>query len=81
MQNASGLDLIWWITAVELPALAGLFLFGWRTPRAAAAEIRRRASCRLSGARPPASELGCLQVVRGEKLRLHPSSDSRGRTS
>lgn len=24
-------DLIWWITAVELPALAGLFWLIWRT--------------------------------------------------
>jgi len=39
MQNASGLDLIWWITAVELPALAGLFWTGWRNHRAAADEI------------------------------------------
>lgn len=30
MQSATGLDLIWWITAVELPALAGLFWIGWR---------------------------------------------------
>lgn len=33
MQAASGLDLIWWITAVELPALAGLFWIGWRNHR------------------------------------------------
>lgn len=33
MQSASGLDLIWWITAVELPALAGLFWIGWRNFR------------------------------------------------
>lgn len=39
MQNASGLDLIWWITAVELPALAGLFWTGWRNHRAASDEI------------------------------------------
>ena len=26
-------DLMWWITAVELPALAGLFLLIWRTRR------------------------------------------------
>lgn len=25
MTNTSGLDVIWWITAIELPALAGLF--------------------------------------------------------
>ena len=26
-------DLMWWITVVELPALAGLFLLIWRTRR------------------------------------------------
>jgi len=35
MQTASGLDLNWWITAVELPALAGLFWIGWRNRCAA----------------------------------------------
>lgn len=34
MQTTSGLDLIWWISAVELPALAGLFWIGWRNHRA-----------------------------------------------
>lgn len=33
MDTASGFDLIWWITAVELPVLAGLFLLGWRNYR------------------------------------------------
>jgi hypothetical protein len=27
------LDLVWWVTAVELPALAGLFLLIWRARR------------------------------------------------
>ena len=31
MQTPWTLDLIWWITAVELPSLAGLFWFIWRT--------------------------------------------------
>ena len=31
MQQAWTLDIIWWITAVELPVLAGLFLLIWRT--------------------------------------------------
>lgn len=39
MQSASGLDLVWWITVVELPALAGLFWIGWRNYRAAQDEI------------------------------------------
>ena len=26
-------DLMWWITAVELPAISGLFLLIWRTRR------------------------------------------------
>jgi len=39
MQTAPGFDLIWWITAVELPALAGLFWIGWRNYRVAQDEI------------------------------------------
>lgn len=39
MQSASGLDIIWWITAVELPALAGLFWLGWRNHAALQDEI------------------------------------------
>lgn len=39
MQTASGLDIMWWITAVELPALAGLFWIGWRNYRAAQDDI------------------------------------------
>ncbi len=39
METAEGLDFIWWITAVELPALAGLFWIGWRNYRAAHDEI------------------------------------------
>ncbi|MCW8915055.1 MAG: hypothetical protein OQK24_04285 [Magnetovibrio sp.] len=39
MQTAEGLDFIWWITAVELPALAGLFWIGWKNYRAAHDEI------------------------------------------
>ena len=31
--HAPALDLIWWITAVEIPALAGLFWLGWRNRR------------------------------------------------
>ncbi len=34
MQSGNGLDVIWWITAVELPALAGLFWISWRNFRA-----------------------------------------------
>lgn len=34
MQPATGLDIIWWITVVELPALAGLFWISWRNHRA-----------------------------------------------
>lgn len=33
MQTASGLDVVWWITVVELPALAALFWIGWRNHR------------------------------------------------
>jgi len=31
MQQPWTLDMIWWVTAVELPALAGLFWLAWRT--------------------------------------------------
>ncbi len=33
MNHTWSIDLIWWITVVELPALGGLFLFTWRTRR------------------------------------------------
>jgi len=33
MQDPWSLNVIWWITAVELPALAGLFWLNWRTRR------------------------------------------------
>lgn len=33
MQNTWTIDLIWWITAVDLPVLAGLFWLNWRTRR------------------------------------------------
>ncbi len=33
MQTPWTLDLIWWITAVEMPTLAGLFWLIWRTRR------------------------------------------------
>lgn len=38
------LDLIWWITVVELPALGGLFWLTWRNRRDAdgAIEVLRR---------------------------------------
>jgi hypothetical protein len=34
-------DLIWWITAVDLPALGGLLLFIWRTRRDSEEASRR----------------------------------------
>ena len=39
MQTEQGLDLVWWITAVELPVLAGLFWLGWRSWRTAHDQI------------------------------------------
>ncbi len=33
MQDPWTLNVIWWITAVEIPALAGLFWLGWRNHR------------------------------------------------
>jgi len=40
--NISGeIDLIWWITVVELPALGGLFLLVWRNRRDADGQAER----------------------------------------
>lgn len=36
MHETVTLDLVWWISAVELPALAGLFWLIWRARRDAA---------------------------------------------
>ena len=33
MQDPWTLNIIWWISAVEIPALAGLFWLGWRNRR------------------------------------------------
>jgi len=33
MNDQWSIDLIWWITVVELPALAGMFWFVWRNQR------------------------------------------------
>ncbi len=33
MQETWTLNVIWWITAVEIPALAGLFWLSWRNRR------------------------------------------------
>lgn len=33
MPTPAPVDLVWWITAVELPALAGLYWLNWRTRR------------------------------------------------
>lgn len=39
MQTTWTIDVIWWITAVELPALAGLFWLTWRNRQDADEEI------------------------------------------
>lgn len=54
MNPAWTLDLVWWITAVELPALAGLFWMIWRTRNDTSDEIaslRDQMDKGLSGAR------------------------------
>lgn len=33
MSSVMTLDLVWWITVVEIPALTGLFWLIWRTKR------------------------------------------------
>ncbi len=48
------LDLIWWITAVELPALGGLYWLNWRNRRDADAALdvlRRQAETGLGALR------------------------------
>ena len=47
MKDTWTVDLIWWITVVELPAMAGLFWLIWRTRRdgdAALGSCRERCS-------------------------------------
>ncbi len=39
LQGPWTLDLIWWISGVELPALAGLFWLGWRNRRELETEL------------------------------------------
>ncbi len=54
MQPHWTLDLMWWVTAVELPALAGLFWLIWRGRQEADAEtedLRRGLEAGLSAAR------------------------------
>ncbi len=46
MSTTWSIDLMWWATAVELPALAGLFWMGWRGRRDTDAEIEtNRRAC------------------------------------
>lgn len=48
------LDLVWWVTAVEVPALAGLFWLIWRVRRdleVAADRLRRTQEMGLFGVR------------------------------
>jgi hypothetical protein len=48
------LDLIWWITAVELPALGGLYWLSWRNRRdadSALESMRRQADAALAALR------------------------------
>lgn len=39
MKETWNIDLIWWITVVELPALAGLFWLIWRNRREVEGQI------------------------------------------
>lgn len=54
MKASWSIDLIWWITAVELPALASLFWMIWRNRRdfeTELTEIREHGEQRTSDAR------------------------------
>jgi hypothetical protein len=47
-------DLIWWITAVEIPAVAGLFWLNWRVRQEMGNRIealRSHAACELTACR------------------------------
>jgi len=51
MPHAWTLDVVWWVTAVELPALAGLYWLAWRNRRDADTAIntfRQALDARLS---------------------------------
>ncbi|HJN25728.1 MAG TPA: hypothetical protein QGG18_08580 [Rhodospirillales bacterium] len=39
LQGTWTIDLIWWITVVEIPALAGLFWLNWRNRRDVETEL------------------------------------------
>lgn len=41
MDRVVSLDLVWWITVVEIPALSGLLWMIWRTRRDQEEEMRR----------------------------------------
>lgn len=54
MQEPWTLNLVWWVTAVELPALAGLFWLAWRNRRdfdAAIEDVRHSLDTALAGLR------------------------------
>ena len=53
MSETWTLTLAWWISVVELPAMAGLFLLIWRVRRLARARASRRQAGQ-GGARPEA---------------------------
>lgn len=40
MEDAITIDLIWWITAVEIPVLTGLFWLIWRNRREHEADLQ-----------------------------------------
>lgn len=67
MEQNININLIWWITAFELPAMAGLFLLIWRTRRdtdAGFASHRQRIEQALSAAAESLSSFK-LEVAKG----------------
>ncbi|MCG8507907.1 MAG: hypothetical protein MI741_01645, partial [Rhodospirillales bacterium] len=44
MPDAWTMDIVWWITAVEIPALAGLFWLAWRNRRDADTALEKTRS-------------------------------------
>jgi len=80
-------DLMWWITAVQLPAIAGLFLLLWRTRRELDSSIGKTehdlAEFKLDVAKNYASQAALKETeqrLTDHLVRIEHKLDSFGRT-
>ncbi len=80
-------DLMWWMTAVELPAIAGLFLLIWRTRREVDNSIGKTAQdlseFKLDVAKNYASQAALKETeqrLTDHLVRIERKLDSFGRT-